>query len=117
MFGLSDSEKNIKKIYIPKLLCASVGDVCRRENVEIIYYSVGLDFYPVNIDANENDWVYIVNHYGQIPNDALREYKKKYHNLIVDNIQAYFQEPVHGIDTIYTCRKFLGVTDGAFCTG
>lgn len=34
--------------------------------------------------------------------------------MIVDNAQAYFQMPLLGVDTIYTCRKFFGVSDGAF---
>lgn len=34
-------------------------------------------------------------------------------NIIVDNAQAYFQEPIDGFETLYTCRKFFGVPDGA----
>ena len=29
-------------------------------------------------------------------------------------MQAFFQKPVKGIDTIYSCRKFFGVPDGAY---
>lgn len=29
------------------------------------------------------------------------------------NAQAYFQEPIDGFETLYTCRKFFGVPDGA----
>ena len=47
--------------------------------------------------------------------DYINQYQKeKYDRIIVDNVQAYFQMPVPGIDTIYTCRKFFGVVDGAF---
>ena len=35
-------------------------------------------------------------------------------NIIVDNVQAFFQPPIAGIDTIYSCRKFFGVPDGAY---
>ena len=31
----------------------------------------------------------------------------------MDNAQAYFQEPIDGFETLYTCRKFFGVPDGA----
>ena len=106
-------KKHIKKIYLPKFLCASVGDVCRRLEVVVEYYSTGKDFTPIIPDLLDG-WLYIVNYYGQLNNDRLRGYKEKYPYLIVDNIQAYYQEPCDGIDTIYTCRKFFGVTDGAF---
>jgi hypothetical protein len=39
--------------------------------------------------------------------------KDKYKNIIVDNTQAYFQMPVDGVDTMYSCRKYFGVSDGA----
>lgn len=36
-----------------------------------------------------------------------------YKNIIIDNAQAYFHKPIRGIDTLYTCRKLFGVSDGA----
>lgn len=106
--------KRIKKIAIPKLLCDSVGIICRSAGVKISYYSVGLDFLPVDIEVEKEEWLYLVNFYGQICNEKIESIKNKYGKLIVDNVQAYFQKPVQGIDTIYTCRKFFGVPDGAF---
>ena len=32
----------------------------------------------------------------------------------MDNAQAFFTEPEKNVDTIYTCRKFFGVPDGAY---
>ena len=60
------------------------------------------------------EWLYVVNYYGQLGNDVLENLAGKYGRIIVDNAQAYFQMPLEGVDTIYTCRKFLGVADGAF---
>lgn len=105
-------KKNIKKIWLPKFLCASVADVCNREGLDISYYGIDRMFRPVLDDTC--DWVYIVNYYGQLSNSYINDLTIQYPNIIVDNVQSYFQSPVDGIDTIYTCRKFLGVTDGAF---
>ena len=55
----------------------------------------------------------MVNYYGQISNVYISDLKTRHNRLIVDNSQAYFQRPVDGVDTIYTCRKFFGVPDGA----
>jgi len=41
-------------------------------------------------------------------------WKHKYKRVIVDNAQNYYQMPLEGGDTIYTCRKYFGVADGAF---
>lgn len=107
-------KKHIKIIYIPIFLCDSVLNVCKRYPIEIKYYSIGTDFLPKDLEPKPNSWVYVVNYYGQLSNAVLIKQKEKYKNIIVDNVQSYFQEPVDGVDTLYTCRKFFGVTDGAF---
>ena len=58
--------------------------------------------------------VYVVNFYGQLNNSYIRRLKAQCGHLIIDNAQAYFQMPVEGVDTLYTCRKYFGVADGAF---
>lgn len=105
--------RNIKKILLPKFLCDSVADVCKKENVKIRYYSIGTDFLPQDLCVEEGEYLYFVNYYGQINNAIIMQYSVD-NRIIVDNAQAYFQEPISGIDTIYTCRKFFGVSDGAF---
>lgn len=107
--------KNIKKLYIPYFLCSSVPDLCDRISVEYEYYHIDKSFQPVfNKILNTGEWLYVVNFYGQIDNLTLGEWKHKYNNIIVDNTQSYYQMPVEGVDTLYTCRKYFGVADGAF---
>ena len=105
--------KNIKKIILPKLNCDSVVNICQRENVEYCYYRINKNWLPEEMNIGDNEWLYLVNYYGQISNESIKELQGKYKNIIVDNTQAYFQPPVEGIDTIYTCRKYFGVPDGA----
>lgn len=89
-------------------MCDSNDQVLAENGVEVIYYSIGLDFKP---KMKEWDgWLYLVNFYGQLSNEYILSLGN---NVIVDNAQAYFQDPLPGIDTLYTCRKFFGVPDGA----
>lgn len=100
--------KNIKKLWMPKFMCDSCDKVLSGNQVDVEYYSIGLDFKPV---IKEWDgWLYVVNFYGQLSNEYLSSLGK---NIIVDNAQAYFQGPIPRVDTLYTCRKFFGVADGA----
>ena len=39
---------------------------------------------------------------------------ERYPRLILDNAQDYFRPALPGIDSLVTCRKFLGVADGGF---
>ena len=100
--------KKISKLWMPKYMCDSCDQVLASRNVEVAYYSIGLDFKPTI--KNWDGWLYVVNFYGQLSNAYLSSLGA---NIIVDNAQAYFQEPIKGVDTLYTCRKFFGVADGA----
>ena len=106
--------KKIRKLYIPYFLCDTVKMCCEAYDVEYFYYNITTEFKPVLSAANEDDYVYVVNFYGFLSDDYIYELKDKYKNLILDNSQAFFRKPLIGIDTIYVCRKFFGVADGAY---
>lgn len=106
--------KKIKKILLPKFCCYSIREICKREKVEIRYYSINEFFLPQNIYLDRNEWLYLINYYGQLTSEQIKSYSNQYKYIIVDQAQAYFQKPVKNVDTIYTCRKFFGVPDGAF---
>ncbi len=106
--------KRIKKILIPYFLCDSVQKVCEKENVQIRYYHIDKSFEPISLDLDEDEWLYLVNFYNQLSVNKIQDYKLKYERVIVDNAQAYFNVPTQNTDTLYTCRKFFGVADGAF---
>lgn len=105
--------RKIKKILLPYYLCDSVSTACLEENVSVSFYHIGYDFLPVDIEPDLDEWVYVVNYYGQISAKQLERLSAGYGRVIIDNAQAYFEEPIKGADTLYTCRKFFGVPDGA----
>lgn len=107
--------RGIKKLYIPYYLCDSITQVCEYYRIDYEYYHINENFFPMfNRKMKSNEYIYIVNYYGQISNSRVSEWQKKYVNVILDNVQAFFQYPVEGIDTLYTCRKYFGVPDGAY---
>ena len=106
--------KNIKTIWLPYFLCDSVRNVCVKYGVVARYYHVGTDWTIQDIALQQDEYLYVVNFYGQLSREYLASLKEKYERVIVDNSQAYFEMPVDGLDTLYTCRKYFGVSDGAF---
>lgn len=108
--------KNIKSILIPYYLCESIENICRIENVSIEKYHINKNFYPkVRRRLKENEYLYVVNYFGALSNKNIKELKKRYLNIIVDNVHAFYQLPIDNkTDTLYSCRKFFGVPDGAF---
>ena len=108
-------QRGIRRIAMPDFICNVVTDTCRAWNLEIRTYAVGEDLRPLEpVYAAEDEWFYLVNYYGQLTLAELQSYAGRLPHLIVDNAHAYFDPPLPGVDTIYTCRKFLGVADGGF---
>lgn len=107
--------RGIKKIKVPYFICNSIFDVCEREGVEKQFYHIGTDFKPVpDVELTDDEWLYLVNFYGQLDNDEIQGYVNKYSRVIVDQANGYFEKPLPNVDTFYTCRKWFGVADGAF---
>lgn len=106
--------KKIRKLAVPYFMCDCIFEVCEKNDVELSYYHIKEDFMPDKIVCSSDTWIYIMNYYGQLTQCQLQFLKKTYVRIIIDNAQAYFDEPLEGIDTLYTCRKFFGVSDGAF---
>lgn len=107
--------KNIKKIFIPFYLCDCIQDMLIKYGYDFEYYNINIDFTPKfeNI-LQKNEYLYIVNYYGQLSDEKLKDMKIKFKQIIVDNTQSFFQRPIKDVDTIYSCRKYFGVPDGAY---
>lgn len=107
--------KHIEKVYLPYFICDSVVNLCDRLGIAREFYHIGTQFEPLfSKPLGNHEWLYLVDFYGQISNDIIAKWKNRYDRVIVDNAQNYFQAPVKGVDTLYTCRKYFGVADGAF---
>lgn len=107
--------KKIKKIFIPYFLCDSIENILKNNDIQFKYYKIDFSFKPIIKEKiNESEFLYVVNYYGQISNEEVLNMKHIFKNIILDNTHAFFQKPIKGVDTIYSCRKFFGVPDGAY---
>lgn len=106
----------IAAVLLPDYMCDVVPDVFNRYGVEVRTYQIGCDFLPVDqLRLNSNEWLYLNDYYGQLTADDIEEaLALSDGKLIVDEVQNYFARPYGGVDTLYSCRKFFGVSDGAF---
>lgn len=112
--------RNLKarRIHIPYYYCTDVINMLQGIDIEVVFYNIGKDFMPVNIAAQPDDIVLLVNYYG-IMNDAVCRFAEKFCKVILDQAHGYYYEPVlrPGVMNIYSCRKFVGVSDGAYLVG
>lgn len=107
--------RGIRCIWLPDYLCSSVSDVCQKCGIDIQLYEIDRNFLPqYSFRMGTADWLYLVDYFGQLKTEDI-EFAREFAagNLILDESQAYYREPLD-IDTLYTCRKWFGVADGAF---
>lgn len=110
---------HIRKLYLPAFCCSSVREACAAEQIAWEDYPVDLHFRPVLSGLppqamGEGEWLYVVNFYGTLPDREILALSRRYPFMIADYIHAFFQKPLPGIPTLYSCRKFFGVPDGAY---
>lgn len=104
-------------IWIPYYQCETVREFLTKKGVEIKYYHQDKNFNPIDLNAKADEAVLLVNYYGIISSERMRILAMANPNVIIDNCQAFFCEPIEGALNVYSCRKFIGVADGAYVIG
>lgn len=107
--------RKIQNILLPYYLCDSVRDACEAEGVSWDHYEIADDFSPIlPSDLSPYDAVYLVDYFGQLRDEVIQKVKERHPVIILDCVESFFRRPLPEIDTIYSCRKFFGVPDGAY---
>lgn len=108
--------QKICKLFLPRFMCDSVRALGEKLGVEVELYRTDAQFAPIfDKELADDERLYVVNYYGQLSNDAFAEFARRCDGkIIVDYAQAFFQKPIRNVDALYSCRKFFGVSDGAY---
>lgn len=108
--------RGIETVWLPDWLCHSVRDVCVREGVAVRKYEIGPDMLPMyDFEVGNEEWLYLVDYYGQLRSlDVDEALSRSGGRLIVDETHGLYRPAWEDADTLCTCRKWLGVPDGAY---
>jgi len=107
--------RNYEEIYLPYYTCDVMLEPIEKLNLKVHFYSIDENFGPVfdfSILKSSDAFVY-TNYFGICDKQVL-EVSKKCINLIIDNSQAFYANPLPKVDTFYSPRKFFGIPDGAY---
>ena len=104
-----------RKVYIPYYTCEVVLEPINKLDLAYEFYHININFeLEEDIVLREDEALLYTNYYG-LKQEYVKKLAKRYSkHLIIDNTQAFYDMPVEGISTFYTCRKFFGVPDGAY---
>jgi hypothetical protein len=107
--------KKYKKVYLPYYTCDAMLEPISKLRVQYEFYTIDLTLRPVfDFSRLKETEAFVYNNYFGIGDRLVVEVATKCKNLIVDNSQAFFAEPLAGTDSFYSARKFFGVPDGAY---
>ena len=103
----------VRRVYLPYYTCEVVFEPLRKLSIPWSFYAIDLNLEMTDkLELGEDEYL-IANNYFGIKDAHIRTLSSIYGNhLIVDCAQAFFAEPLLGIKSFYSCRKFVGVADG-----
>ncbi|MBG6234378.1 hypothetical protein IWX76_000933 [Pedobacter sp. CAN_A7] len=110
--------KRYKLVHIPYYTCEVILEPLKKLGIQFQYYTINEQMDPVlDFVIGSEDCLLYTNYFG-LKQETVIRLSKLFDNLIIDNSQAFFSEPLENVDTFYSCRKFFGVPDGAYlqCT-
>lgn len=106
--------KRYTAVFLPYFTCEVLLEPLIRLGIQYQFYTINEKLDPVlDFVVGETECFLYTNYFG-LKQDTIFKLSKQFKNLIVDNSQAFFSEPIEGSDTFYSCRKFFGVPDGAY---
>lgn len=110
---------DVKQVLIPYYTCDVVLEPIQKLNISYTFYRINRDLELEWLPSLQDcEYLLYTNYFG-IKDEYVRKLAEHYSSrLIVDNAQAWFAEPIEGISTIYSPRKFVGLPDGgvAYCS-
>lgn len=107
--------RGYKKLYLPYYSCEVLLEPIMKLGIEHVFYHIDerLEI-DGNIHLGDGEALLYINYFG-LKQDYVETLAAKFgKRLVIDNTQAFYAQPVQGIDTFYSCRKFFGVSDGAY---
>jgi hypothetical protein len=106
--------RHYKKIYLPAYICDSVLQPIKRLTIDYAFYLIDEHFAPIIDHLPENDACFLYVNYFGMNSGNVRNVCHNLRHVIIDNTQAFFDQPVTQTDTLYSPRKFFGVPDGGY---
>lgn len=102
------------KVHLPLYTCQSVSEALKEHGIPFCFYHIDHTFCPVNVRLKEKEALLWTNYFGIGCREQEEKIAAEYENVILDHTQAFFAEPVMRAYNAYSCRKFFGVSDGAY---
>ena len=107
--------RKYSKVYLPYFTCEVMLEPLKKLEIDFQFYEIDKNLEPVfDYTAIMVQEGFLYTNYFGLKDRFINKLATNISNLIIDNAQSFFSAPLDKIDTIYSARKFFGVSDGAY---
>ncbi|MBO7616706.1 MAG: hypothetical protein J6T22_05830 [Bacteroidales bacterium] len=109
---------DVNHVFVPYYTCDVVLEPLVKLGIPYTFYSINQNLELKEWPTLQSGEYLIFNNYFGIKDEYVVKLAKRYGSqLIVDNAQAWFTDPIGGVSAIYSPRKYVGLPDGgvAYC--
>lgn len=107
--------RNYRKVYIPYYTCEVMLEPVKKLGIDYEFYHINEQLEPATLPKLHHNEAFLYTNYFGLKQECVKKLAFHYgQQLIVDNAQAFYAEPIAGVDTFYSARKFFGLADGAY---
>ena len=106
------------KVHIPYYTCDAILQPIKELGLDYDFYHIDKQLHLADkVDVGDDEVLIFTDYFG-LMDDYASEVAYEYSpNVILDNTQAFYTRPRRNTDVFNTCRKYFGVSDGAYLFG
>jgi hypothetical protein len=100
---------------MPWYICESMLEPLAMAEIPVKRYALDEQLRIESAELADGEWLLYVNYFGLCDrgvDDVLERFPRE--RVVIDNAQAFFAEPRECAATLYSPRKFVGVSDGGY---
>lgn len=107
--------RGYRKVFIPYYTCEVMLEPIQKLGLAYEFYHINEKLEPATLPKLKSDEAFLYTNYFGLKQNCVERLATLYgQQLVVDNAQSFYAEPIEGIDTFYSARKFFGLSDGAY---
>lgn len=107
--------RGYRKVFVPYYTCEVMLEPVQKLGLTYEFYHINENLEPALLPELNSDEAFLYTNYFGLKQNCVERLATFYgQQLVVDNAQAFYAEPIEGIDTFYSARKFFGLADGAY---
>lgn len=104
-----------RKVWLPYFHSPVTHRPFEELGIEVDRYFLDQSLLPIGVNPRKGELIVWTNYFGNATQVDINSMAERFgERLLLDNCHAFFSKPISNAISVYSCRKFFGVADGAY---